>query len=179
MSEIRCAPHAALAAALALAPALAAAGPNEPAAERPAFPVNMSHDPNTAGLVRELLGNVHERLGDARCAAVFSDFQDGEGRPLSERLRRLARGPTDYLGLVVFHDGRRHPRCGRRGTLAVTSPGSRLVHVCPDALREARHRTPKLAEAILIHEVLHTLGLGEDPPSSTDITARILKRCYR
>ena len=32
-------------------------------------------------------------------------------------------------------------------------------------------------EAILIHEALHSLGLGEDPPSSDYITERIRARC--
>ena len=33
------------------------------------------------------------------------------------------------------------------------------------------------AVATLIHEALHTLGLGENPPSSTEITERVLRRC--
>jgi hypothetical protein len=38
---------------------------------------------------------------------------------------------------------------------------------------------PPLAEAIIIHEALHTLGLREDPPSSREITRRVVKRCGR
>jgi hypothetical protein len=34
-----------------------------------------------------------------------------------------------------------------------------------------------MAEAVIIHEMLHTLGLGENPPSSTEITFRVLNRC--
>jgi hypothetical protein len=30
--------------------------------------------------------------------------------------------------------------------------------------------SPGTAEAMMIHEMLHTLGLGEDPPSSFEIT---------
>jgi hypothetical protein len=33
------------------------------------------------------------------------------------------------------------------------------------------------AQAIVIHEALHTLGLGENPPSSAEITARVLASC--
>jgi hypothetical protein len=33
------------------------------------------------------------------------------------------------------------------------------------------------AEAILIHEILHTLGLGENPPSSAEITRQVWRRC--
>jgi hypothetical protein len=32
-------------------------------------------------------------------------------------------------------------------------------------------------EAVLIHEMLHSLGLGENPPESVAITAQVLKRC--
>ena len=41
------------------------------------------------------------------------------------------------------------------------------------------NRSPVRAQAIVIHEVLHTLGLGENPPSSTEITARVLARCQQ
>jgi hypothetical protein len=34
-----------------------------------------------------------------------------------------------------------------------------------------------VAEATVIHEALHTLGLGENPPTSREITAGVLKRC--
>jgi hypothetical protein len=38
--------------------------------------------------------------------------------------------------------------------------------------RNSRH-----VEAILIHELLHSLGLGENPPSSDYITSRVRARC--
>ena len=33
------------------------------------------------------------------------------------------------------------------------------------------------AEAALIHESLHSLGLGENPPTSSEITSRVISRC--
>jgi hypothetical protein len=30
---------------------------------------------------------------------------------------------------------------------------------------------------LIIHEMLHTLGLGENPPSSREITQRVTERC--
>ena len=44
------------------------------------------------------------------------------------------------------------------------------------ALTGALHE-PRLAEALVIHEMLHTLGLGENPPTSTEITKRVEGRC--
>jgi hypothetical protein len=38
--------------------------------------------------------------------------------------------------------------------------------------RNSRH-----AEALVIHEMLHSLGLGENPPPSDEITARVRARC--
>jgi len=42
---------------------------------------------------------------------------------------------------------------------------------------EAARRDPILADAALIHESLHSLGLGENPPSSLEITSRVISRC--
>ena len=36
---------------------------------------------------------------------------------------------------------------------------------------------PFYAEAVIIHETLHSLGLGENPPSSQAITHRVLQQC--
>jgi hypothetical protein len=33
--------------------------------------------------------------------------------------------------------------------------------------------------AVIIHEMLHSLGLGENPPSSKEITLRVMQRCWR
>ena len=37
--------------------------------------------------------------------------------------------------------------------------------------------TPQDREITIIHEMLHSLGLGENPPESVAITAQVLKRC--
>lgn len=69
----------------------------------------------------------------------------------------------------------RHRQC-LGGALAFTTPGSRVVRVCGDELmRPSRHRDDIVA--MVIHETLHTLGLPENPPSSVEITRRVLARC--
>lgn len=50
------------------------------------------------------------------------------------------------------------------------------VFVCPSFRREAE-RDPWAAESWIIHELLDTLGLGENPPSSREITQRVTERC--
>jgi hypothetical protein len=36
-----------------------------------------------------------------------------------------------------------------------------------------------MAEIYVIHEMLHTLGLGENPPTSLEITQQVKRRCGR
>ena len=78
--------------------------------------------------------------------------------------------------MVLFYDGSNEGPCRRPRVHAFTAPGSRLVRVCPSLGRLAAAE-PERAEALVIHEVLHTLGLEENPPSSEDITAAVEKRC--
>jgi hypothetical protein len=63
------------------------------------------------------------------------------------------------------------------GALAVTEPRSRVVRVCSSRLVWTWQQNPRHVVAALIHEALHTLGLGENPPSSAEITSLVLRRC--
>ena len=63
--------------------------------------------------------------------------------------------------------------------MAVTAPGSRVVYVCGRAFTEAQSRSAERAELVVLHEALHTLGLGEDPPASPEITRLVGRRCAR
>ena len=90
------------------------------------YAIHIDHDA-TAGALRRVLDRARERLSEPRCQQVLDDFRDGEGRPLRARLEETGRTPQDYLGLVVFYDGRKHPRCSQKGILAVAQPGSRVV----------------------------------------------------
>jgi hypothetical protein len=65
----------------------------------------------------------------------------------------------------------------RSANLAVTRPGNRVVFVCGARFQKEMSRNSRNAEAIVIHELLHSLGLGENPPSSDHITARVRAQC--
>jgi len=110
------------------------------------------------------------------CRQVFSDFRDVEGRTLQEKLDDLGQTPAEYLGTVRFLNGEVQPLCRRSSVQMVTSGKSLYVYVCPQ-FRQFQDRRPELAPVLVIHEALHTLGLGENPPTSTEITSRILARC--
>jgi hypothetical protein len=57
------------------------------------------------------------------------------------------------------------------------TPGSRVVQVCGRRFGAVARRNPRLAEASVIHEMLHSLGLGENPPDPQVITGRVLDLC--
>lgn len=118
------------------------------------------------------------RLAEPACAAVLDGFHDPLGRPLAERLGALSLTADDYARRVLFYDGSNEAPCRRPRVYAFTSPGSRVVRVCSTlgALAAAR---PAEAEAVVIHELLHTLGLGDDHPSSAWITAAVESCCLR
>jgi hypothetical protein len=113
------------------------------------------------------------RLRRPECRRVFSDFNDPSGNLLETNLIRLAVHPADYLlKFVWFADGSHMSQCKTR-IAAFTEPGSRVVFIC------GRHLEKKSrgSELQIIHEILHSLGLGENPPSSREITFRVEERC--
>lgn len=162
--------------ALALAVALAA-----PGTARPDPSSARLHDLNpmhTAAVERALAGATL-RLASPECRRIFTDFRDASGAPLQERLDRMGLAAPDYLSLIVFADGHGHRACHGSDTMAITAPGSRVVRVCGPRFSQAHARSPERAELVVLHEVLHTLGLGENPPDSLEITRRVAYRCGR
>lgn len=116
------------------------------------------------------------KLEQAECQRLLVEFRDAEGRALSDNLARFDRSPSDYLRMIPFLDGSSHPLCrGGRAEL-FTVMGVPRVFVCPSFV-EKQVRDPQTAENMVIHEMLHTLGLGENPPSSGEITRRVNGRC--
>jgi hypothetical protein len=134
-------------------------------------------DPHVALIVRRILDGVFRLLAEPRCHAILEEFRDEDGRPLNERLATFGLGVQRYLEFVFFEDGSRCAQCG--DTVAYTAPGSRVVYVCIRVFEREWRQNRGILAAKLIHEVLHTLGLGENPPSSAEITARVLERCGR
>lgn len=128
--------------------------------------------------VRRAVLGAARRLSEPSCAAVLGDFSDASGHRLGERLSALALDAPSYARLVLFYDGSSGAACLRPRVYAFTAPGSRVVRACP-TLGRLMASDPRLAEAVVIHELLHTLGLPENPPLSEDITAAVERRCRR
>jgi hypothetical protein len=130
----------------------------------------------TAGSVRMAREGAARRLARPRCAEIFGEFADTNGHPLRERLDAYDLTGPEYLSLIYFADGSDDGRCGEQAVLANTRPGSRVVSVCSRFARTYSDNKT-WAEVVLIHEALHTLGLGENPPSPSEISARVVARC--
>ncbi len=117
------------------------------------------------------------RLERPKCQRLFSEFRDASGRVLQEELDALGQTPATFMGLILFVEGDGERPCADRNVLAMTQPGGRAIWICGVEFARTNQRDPGLTEAVLIHEELHALGLGENPPSSTSITERVRARC--
>lgn len=100
------------------------------------------------------------------------------GRPLAETLAATGQSAAGYMaGYVAFRNGDGIGLCRHPTTFAFTWPGSRVVYVCRGPFLAVHNRDKGLAANILLHETLHSLGLGENPPTPGAITHRIHERC--
>src|SRR5437763_1807249 len=133
-------------------------------------------DPIANYLMGEVLEKASGLLAEPGCGSVLTDFSDQHGKPLAARLVTLDVDIRTYASMIVFIDDSRHPHCAS-GAIAFTEPGGRVVRLCVDRLKEAWSRDRTFTLAVVIHELLHTLGLGENPPTSKEITTQVLARC--
>lgn len=128
--------------------------------------------------LRRALSGAARRLERPVCQRIFLDFKDASGHRLQEGLDALGQNGASFLReWVFFADGRLAPRCADARVLAVTQPGSRAVWICGGRFLREQWQDPGHAEVVLIHEMLHVLGLGEDPPSSETISRQVVARC--
>jgi hypothetical protein len=149
------------------------AGPDEAAPLRS----NLEREGERKALARALAGAAR-RLEQPACRRIFADFADPSGQPLQAVLDASGRDAAGFLrDWVYFADGREHARCAEQGVLAVTAPGSRAVWICGRRFQWEQWRDPAYMEVVLIHETLHVLGLGENPPTSAAISRQVLARC--
>jgi len=91
------------------------------------------------------------RLAGSECQRLFDDLADQQGRPPSGRMTDAHITPFDALAGLQ-------------------------LHVCVGNLDHFGLQA-KLGEILVIHELAHSLGLGENPPSSKAITIAVMRRC--
>ena len=98
--------------------------------------------------------------------------------PLASVLASLHRTGREELSFVRFVDGGDHPNCSTSGSLmAFTEPGSHVIRICGPRFSVSAMRDPALGDIMIIHELLHALGLGENPPASSDVTNQVRLKC--
>ena len=174
---------AARSAVLLAASAVTLAEPNPRAVLREGLASNVRiSDPSRAAAVRKALLGAFDSLGDAKCQEIFSDFRDASGQRLQEKLDALGETGQSYMRLVLFYEGSDVRGCRSskgQGISAVTASGSRVVFICRSNFSQGPRPKPFYPEAVIIHETLHSLGLGENPPTSDEITWRVFSRCAR
>jgi len=127
--------------------------------------------------VERALADAEARLDREECARVFEDFRDAVGRPLSATLTDLRLTARGYLQGIRFADGEHERVCSDDGVFAFTHPGADTIYLCGTRFAALERTNPRLGAALLVHEELHTLGLGENPPLSREITTRVLSAC--
>ena len=112
-----------------------------------------------------------------RSAAGCSRTSPTDRAGRSRRSSRASRFPPDeFLAILPLLDGSERPLCQAHQSHLLTTAGVPRVFVCKSFLK-AVYQERVMAEVYLIHELLHTLGLGENPPSSQQITRQVERRC--
>jgi len=131
-------------------------------------------------VVKDSIEGAVRRLGSPTCQGILNEFTDPAGHTLADNLAEWDKTPADALAALYFVDGDSSPRCRTdETTAAFTVPHSRVVHVCGTRFADRFARKTAGGEVLMIHELLHALGLGENPPTSAQVTAAVWSRCSR
>jgi hypothetical protein len=134
-------------------------------------------DSDSRFAVQRAIKGAAARLARPSCQDVLSDFADASNHTLRTTLRVKGRSPTEAFAALRFVDSHAALQCTAGTTLAFAQTGSPLIHVCGRQFIEGFMQDRMTAEIIVIHEFLHSLGLGENPPSSQAITEQVVVRC--
>jgi hypothetical protein len=129
-------------------------------------------------LVRDAIVGALDRVEDTGCQRIFTDFRDARGRQLAANLSATGMNAKEFLAALRFVNGDDLNQCDAYpARVAVTQPHSRVIYICAShfAARFPGRRTG--SEVIILHEMLHSLGLGENPPTSAEITKMVAQRC--
>jgi hypothetical protein len=116
------------------------------------------------------------RLREPDCQRLLEEFRGADGNPLTAKLASFGVSADQYLAMIPFLDGTTRPLCKGGQSQLLTARGVARIAVCQPFLQTV-DRERVTAEVYVIHEMLHTLGLGENPPSSQEITQRVKRQC--
>ena len=134
-------------------------------------------DSGTRFALHRAVAGANRRLTEPQCLLLLTDFSDASGRTLSAILAATGKDAAASLAPLRFIDDPGASQCRDGSALAFTETGGRVIHVCGPRFKARFLIDPTAVEIIVIHELLHVLGLGENPPTSEAITARVVARC--
>jgi hypothetical protein len=141
-------------------------------------PTLMLPNVTTRFVVSRAIDGAKRLLEAPRCQQVLDEFADISGASLRMVLAEANVTPSEFLLRLRYADGDHSRQCQRSDDLAAyTTPGNRVIFICSERFDIHFRDRMKTAEMIIIHEMLHAVGLGENPPTSSEITARVTKRC--
>ena len=126
-------------------------------------------------MARAVQGAAHQ-LRQPECEGLLDEFTDTSNRSLRAVLDEEGLTAEAFLARLFFYDAA-GAACESSTLAGMNAPGSRVVRVCGRRLKRTMNESRSHAEAIVIHEMLHALGLGENPPTSDYITRRVKERC--
>ena len=135
-------------------------------------------DPILVRAVNGVVRKAAKKLQNTRCQQLLSEYRDGNGRTLQENLEARGETASGYLRWLIFVNAAEDGFCVRETRVAATNPGDRIIRLC-SPFRAIALSDPSHAANLVIHEELHSLGLGENPPSSSEITRKVVERCGR
>jgi len=139
--------------------------------------MSLTRRPALTPAVRLAILRARVALENPVCQQIFLDFHDTSGRSLQDRLDSLGETAQTYLGSMLFYEGWKGRSCPGSRTLAATVPGSRVVYFCGPKFASMIGRDPSALGVAILHEELHSLGLGENPPTADEISRRVAQRC--
>jgi hypothetical protein len=119
-----------------------------------------------------------EKLEDADCHAVLGDFKIGDtGKTPQDTLDGHGVSAKTYVTTWMrYRNGSGYTTCQDSKNYFFTSPGSRFVYACKQ-FSSVGNTNSSLGGDLVIHEMLHSLGLGENPPVAAEITQKVKDRC--
>jgi hypothetical protein len=129
--------------------------------------------------VRRALDDAARKLENPRCRRVFGEYRDRDGRTLLENLHASGLDGPTHLRSLTFASGGYHADCRQPNVLALATPGRDVIYICGPQFFQRQRLDPGFMAALMIHEQLHALGLGENPPHSQEITAKVISHCGR
>lgn len=129
--------------------------------------------------VGQAITSANTKLDKAPCIGMFSTLKDGAGTTLEANLSTKGYSAKEWLneGISILNGGY-DGACSSGTASAYTTIGGTEVYACAGF----KNLTTGQGAVRLIHEVLHTLGLQENPPftsamSSSEINSMVATNC--